>query len=138
MSLPRLESEPPCRVLVVVATPRRLAEVRAVLGLVMPEGHVEIVDTVVEALLRLTRKPAQLLVLDLAVDDAFAPAVVRHLARVAPVTEVLVFDDRARTVPGHHRVQAWDELDSVLTRWHAASRQTSTGPRGAEEEASPS
>jgi DNA-binding NtrC family response regulator len=125
-------------VLVVAGSLRRLAEVRAALGLAMPDVRVESVDTVVEALLRLTRKPAQLLVLDLAVDDAFAPAVVRHLARVAPVTEVLVFDDRARTVPGHQRVQAWDELDSVLTRWHASSRRTPTGPHGAEEEASPS
>ena len=86
MSLHGLESELPCRVLVVVGSPCRLAEVHAVLGLVMPDGLVEVADTVVEALLRLTRKPAQLLLLDLAVDDAFAPVVVRHLARVARQT----------------------------------------------------
>lgn len=138
MSLHGLESELPCRVLVVVGSPCRLAEVHAVLGLVMPDGLVEVADTVVEALLRLTRKPAQLLLLDLAVDDAFAPVVVRHLARVAPVTEVLVFDDRARTVPGHQRVHAWEELDSVLTRWHAVVQRSARGLHGPEEERSPS
>ena len=127
MSLHGLESELPCRVLVVVGSPRRLAEVHAVLGLVMPDGLVEVADTVVEALL-----------LDLAVDDAFAPVVVRHLARVAPVTEVLVFDDRARTVPGHQRVHAWEELDSVLTRWHAVVQRSARGLHGPEEERSPS
>lgn len=138
MPLTPLESELPCRALVVVGSPQRLAEVREVLGRLMPDGLVETADTVVDALLRLNRKPAELLVLDLAVDDALAPAVVRHLARVAPITEVLVFGDRARTVPGHQRVQAWDELDSVLTRWYAASQRSATGPRGAEDEASPS
>ncbi|MEX8494908.1 hypothetical protein [Sphaerotilus sp.] len=137
MSLSLLESESPCRVLVVVGSQRRLAEVRAALGRVMPGGRVDIADSVVEALLRLTRKPAQLLVLDLVVDGAFAPAVVRHLARVAPVTEVLVFDDHARTVPGHQRVQAWEELDSVLTRWWTAVQRPATGPHDADEAGSP-
>ncbi|WP_338414366.1 hypothetical protein [uncultured Sphaerotilus sp.] len=138
MPLPPLESDLPCRALVVVGSPQRLAEVREVLGRLMPDGRVETADTVVDALLRLNRKPAELLVLDLAVDDALAPAVVRHLARVAPITEVLVFGDRARTVPGHQRVQAWDELDRVLTRWQTTVQRSASGPHGAKEEGRPS
>ena len=44
MSLHGLESELPCRVLVVVGSPRRLAEVHAVLGLVMSQRLNAVVD----------------------------------------------------------------------------------------------
>lgn len=110
----------PCRVLMVVGAgvPERHALVREVLIRVVPDVLVELADSVVDALLCSMRKPAELLLLDLSVDDAFAPIVVRHLARVAPVTEVLLFDVRARTVPGHQAVRAWDDLETVLRHWH--------------------
>lgn len=124
LSLPVPAPEPeatpgaaPLRVLTVFATAYRLHRLQQVLrGLPVPP-QVESVDTVVDALLRLTRRPAALLVLDMAVDDAFAPVVVRHLARVAPGTQVLVFDQQARSVPDHPPVHAWDALPTVLQHW---------------------
>ncbi|MEY2873444.1 MAG: hypothetical protein RLZZ373_815, partial [Pseudomonadota bacterium] len=106
------------RVLMVVGLPARHALVREVLARAVPGVRVESADAVVDALLSSMRKPADLLLLDLSVDDAFAPIVVRHLARVAPVTEVMLFDVCARTVPGHQVVRAWDDLDAVLRQWH--------------------
>lgn len=105
------------RVLTVVATAYRLHRVQQVLRELPVQPQVESVDTVVDALLRLTRRPAALLVLDMAVDDAFAPVVVRHLARVAPGTQVMVFDLQARGVPDHPPVHAWDALPAVLQHW---------------------
>jgi hypothetical protein len=120
--MPQISSECaatlPCRVLLVVGVAGRHALVRAVLTQVVPGVLVESSDSVVDALLCSMRKPADLLLLDLSVDDAYAPIVVRHLARVAPVTEVMLFDVRARTVPGHQVVRAWDDLEAVLRHWH--------------------
>lgn len=112
-----LPSGPPWRVLVVVGTARRLSQVRTQVAALRADALVETADTVVDALLRSMRKPAELMVLDLAVDDAFAPVVVRHLARVAPITTVLIFDDHARAVPAHPAVRAWDELEATLQQW---------------------
>ena len=109
----------------VVGSPARQAMVRGVLTRAVPGVLVESAGSVVDALLCSMRKPADLLLLDLSVDDAFAPVVVRHLARVAPVTEVLLFDARVRTVPGHQVVRAWDDLEAVLRHWHTIKNKTS-------------
>jgi response regulator RpfG family c-di-GMP phosphodiesterase len=128
--MPKIPSEfaatLPCRVLMVAGLPERHALVREVLSRVVPGVRVESADSVVDALLSSMRKPADLLLLDLSVDDAFAPVVVRHLARVAPVTEVMLFDVRARTVPGHQVVRAWDDLDAVLRQWHKNKNKNKT------------
>ena len=73
------------RVLVLTGTDHRFEQVRAAVARLQGELQVERADTVVDALLRSARRPAELLLLDIAVDDAFAPIVVRHLARVAPL-----------------------------------------------------
>ena len=119
------------RVLVLTGTDHRFEQVRAAVARLQGELQVERADTVVDALLRSTRRPAELLLLDIAVDDAFAPIVVRHLARVAPLTTVLLFDDLARTVPGHPAVQDWKALDACLQRWWQARPPPRSDPYAA-------
>lgn len=115
--LESISTAPPARVLVLAGTARRAEQMRATVARLSAELQVERADTVVDALLRSARRPAELLLLDIAVDDAFAPIVVRHLARVAPLTTVMLFDDLARTVPGHPAVQDWKALDACLQHW---------------------
>lgn len=107
----------PCRVLVVAGTDHRCAQVQAAVARLQGDLQVERADAVVDALLRSARRPAELLLLDFAVDAALAPIVVRHLARVAPLTTVMLFDDLARTVPGHPAVLDWKALEVCLQRW---------------------
>lgn len=107
----------PCRVLVLTGTDHRFERVRTAVARLQGEHQVERADAVVDALLRSARRPAELLLLDFAVDDALAPVVVRHLARVAPLTTVMLFDDLARTVPGHPAVLDWKALEACLQRW---------------------
>ncbi|MDZ7855421.1 hypothetical protein [Sphaerotilus sp.] len=101
----------------VAATDHRCAQVHAAVARLPGDLQVERADTVVDALLRSARRPAELLLLDFAVDDAFAPIVVRHLARVSPLTTVMLFDDLARTVSGHPSVLDWKALGACLQRW---------------------
>jgi hypothetical protein len=105
------------RALIVAGSTRRHQQIQDALAAQQPTGRVEVADTVVDALLRMTHRPFDLLLLDLAVDDAFAPVVVRHLARVSPRTTVMVFDDVVRTVPGHLPVREWAALGDAVRLW---------------------
>lgn len=127
---PLPESVPiPWRALIVVGSARRHRQIQDALAAQQPTGRVEMADTVVDALLRMTHRPFDLLLLDLAVDDAFAPVVVRHLARVSPLTTVMVFDDVVRTVPGHLPVREWAALGDAVRLWlHAWVCRQPTGP----------
>lgn len=113
--------------LLLTGSDRRHALTLSAVDRLQAHVHLERAETVVDALLRSARRPPALLLLDIAVDDAFAPVVVRHLARVAPQTEVMLFDERTRSVPGHPTVLAWGDLEVRLQHWWQC-RQTLAGP----------
>jgi len=107
----------PPRLLLVVADDRRDA-VRRQVEAVSPEAQVDTLGDIVEAVLLCARRPPDLVLLDHAVDGASAPAVVSNLARVAPDSGVLAFDEPGGpgdTRPGH--VRGWDELAAALRAW---------------------
>lgn len=103
--------------LLVVAQPERRDALRAAVERNVPRCLIETTDGVLDAMLRLARKPVDLTLLDLAIDSAMAPALMRHLARIAPGMAVLVFDDFASGLAGNQKVWPWSEVDTALQRW---------------------
>lgn len=105
-------------VLLAVALPVRRERLCAAIDRIAPQARVETAESVLDAMLRSAGKPADLLVLDLAIDLGLAPVLLRHLARIAPATTVLVFDDLAHPLSGHPgEVRPWSEVDAALQRW---------------------
>jgi CheY-like chemotaxis protein len=126
----RVSPADPVVVLVVGLDARRELLSQAVFR-IAPHARVETAGSAFDALMRATRtRTADLLVLDLALGGLAAPALIRHLARLARPTDVLVFDDAGQSLPGAVcDVRAWGELDGALRRWFDAwqLRATSRG-----------
>ncbi len=105
-------------VMLVVADIERHRSLRDRVALQLPQGVVDSVDTALEAMLRVARRPPELLVLDLAIGGALAPALMRHLARLSPSSSLLVFDDIERRIAGAaYDVWPWFEADAVFQHW---------------------
>jgi hypothetical protein len=90
----------PCRVLLVVDNPQRLALLQRCVQNNLPGCVIETVDSYYDAMARATRMQAHLLVLDLSLDSVLVPALKRFLARAAPQALVHVFDDSQDSAPG--------------------------------------
>lgn len=109
------------RVLVIAAAIRH-ARIRALL-MPLADVRLRLHDSPIDALLAAIRRPFHLVLIDQALADAAAPALAQHLARVAPDTGVLRFDDAAVATPdapvGSHR---WDEAPAIVEAWVAARR----------------
>ena len=81
-------------------------------------ARIVITTTVLDAMLRVARVPADLVVIDLTHDASHVPALLRHLARVDARTEVLMFDEV--DAPEHrdmYTVRPWHEAEAALHRW---------------------
>lgn len=118
---------PALRVMLVVASQARRRHLHEWIERIAPHSSIETSENVLDAMLRSARKPTDLLVLDLAIGGAAAPALIRHLARISPSAAVLLFDAINQPVSGHaYDVWPWSEAEAVLQRWLDARR-----PRGA-------
>ncbi|MDP1899896.1 MAG: hypothetical protein Q8K96_05530 [Rubrivivax sp.] len=116
-------------VLLVVASPDRCQALRGWIVRLAPHAVVDSSESVLDAMLRAARKSPDLLVLDFGVDGAAAPALIRHLARIAPSSDVRVFDDIEQPLPGSaFEVWPWHEAEAVLQRWFEARRPGGTPP----------
>lgn len=108
------------RVLLAIADPVRREQLRSVLDRVAPHCRVDFTERAIDAVLRATRSPADLLVLDLDIGDVAGPALVRHMARVAPATVVLAFDENPERHPaGGPRLWGWGDAETALRHWLA-------------------
>lgn len=115
-----VRGDPPPRLLLVVAQPARRVMLRAEVRRVLPSAQLTDIDNVLDAILSSARRPADLLLLDHAIDGAAAPALITNLGRVAPRTEVMVFDELADVSidrPRGGAVRPWDEVDAALRDW---------------------
>lgn len=90
----------PCRVLLVVEEPGRLALLKTCVQKHLAGCRIETVDSYYDAMSRATRLQTDLLVLDLSLDSVLVPALTRFLARSAPQALVHVFDDSRDNAPG--------------------------------------
>lgn len=117
------------RVLLVVAQATLRDELRAAVVRIAPGARIEATDSVLDAMLCLARQSVDLALVDLAVEAALVPALLRHLARVAPGTVVLVFDDFARGLPGYQKVWPWRDVDTALEHWLQRRGERGTDPR---------
>jgi hypothetical protein len=82
---------------------------------VWPDCRIEMASSVGNASLRLVLGTVRLLVLDLQFEPGQPPALVHVLARCAPATTVLAFDELAAAVPGPAQsVWAWDQMLTVF------------------------
>ena len=130
----RSRDHPSPRLLLVVADPARRSALHAEVVRLLPSAQVADIDNVLDAILHSARRPADLLLLDHALDGAAAPALITNIGRVAPRTEVMVFDelaDRASERPRGGTVRAWDEVDAALRDWWTRWPGRAAGGSGA-------
>ncbi len=117
--------------MLVVADPQRRESLAALTSKVLPGASIESLDNVLDAILMAARRPPDLLLLDHSIDGAAAPALVTNLARVAPRTKVLVFDELADDEPQvsarSNAVRPWDHAAAALEAWS----RVQTGADGA-------
>lgn len=107
----------PAMVIFVVAREAVCHQLRAAIERLVA-ARIVIAATVLDAMLRVARVPADLMVIDLSHDASHVPALLRHLARVDARTEVLLFDE----VDGPEQrdmytVRPWHDAEAALHRW---------------------
>lgn len=111
-------------VLIVCADARQPA-VRAAVLAAAPAADVAAVDATLDAIRLALSTPPDLVIVDWAIADAGAPALLRLLQRARPPVPALAFDDL--TVVPSPAVRPWAELPRALARWaarHDAARST--------------
>lgn len=114
------------RVILLVAQDARRHWLRVLVAGIDPRCRIEIASNAIDASLHLTREHAQLLVLDMALEPGQSLAMIHLLARMAPSTSIVAFDESAACLPIHpYDVWSWRHADSVLRRAIGASRPRS-------------
>jgi hypothetical protein len=94
----------------------------------LPDARIELLDNVLDAILHSARRPPDLLLLDFAIDGAAAPALIGNLSRIAPATQVMVFDDLEDGEGARNgTVRGWSELDRLLLAWTARRQAADPG-----------
>ena len=110
----RLDSH---RVILLVAQDARRQWLRALVAGIDPQCRIEIASNAIDASLHLTWAHARLLVLDMALEPGESLAMIHLLARMAPSTSIVAFDESARRLPIHpYDVWSWHHADTVLRR----------------------
>lgn len=109
-----------------VAPAQRHARIRSMLA-ALPDVRLHLHDAPIDALLMAMRGRFDLVLLDLSLDAA-ALALANQLARLAPDTGVMIFDDAPchaeGTAIGTH---CWDDAGAVIQAWLTA--QCGSRPR---------
>ncbi len=108
-------------VLIVVDNARRRDEMVELLQRIAPECRVFGYTDAVDALIQAAAMRFDLVVLDAALTLAAAPALQRHLARVAPDAETLVFDSAPGSSPSAEALD-WTDARAACARWIVAWR----------------
>jgi hypothetical protein len=107
----------PRRVILLVARDARRAALCAILDRIEPRCRIETASNPLDASLRLMRDRTHLLVLDLAFGQAPSLALIHHVARSAPSTLVVVFDEEATRLPIQpYDVWSWHGAETVMRR----------------------
>lgn len=129
-------SDPPRLILLVTHDARR-QWLRALARRIGPQYRVENASNPIDAALRLTREHAHLLVLDLAFENEQSLALIHHLARIAPSTSIVVFDESATRLPVcPYDAWPWHDAEAVLHRAIDSLQRTDpSSPPSAQQEA---
>jgi hypothetical protein len=109
------QSDHSLRVILLVAQEARRRRLRALVRRIDLACRVENASSPVDASSHLAREHADLLVLDLAVAQGQPLALIHHLARFAPSTLIVAFDESATRLPIRpYDVWSWDDADKAL------------------------
>jgi DNA-binding NarL/FixJ family response regulator len=104
-------------VILLVALDTRRAALHAILERIEPRCRVESASSPLDASHRLMRDRTHLLVLDLAFGQAPSLALIHHVARSAPSTLVVAFDEVATRLPIQpYDVWSWHGAETVMRR----------------------
>ncbi|NRF71084.1 hypothetical protein HLB44_29190 [Aquincola sp. S2] len=119
----------PLQVILLVAHVAQRQRLRGLLGSIAPRCRVASAASAGEASAHLARERAELLVLELAVAQGRPLALIHHLARVAPATVVVAFDEAATCLPIRpYDVHCWTDAQAALRRAIDALRAAGPQP----------
>ena len=115
-------------VVLLVAHEARRQWLQALVARIEPLCRIGFASNLVEATLLLTQERAPLLVLDQAFEPEQTLALLHHVARVAPSTQVVAFDESAALLPiSPYDVWGWHDAEAVLRPLLKALRSPPSG-----------
>lgn len=107
----------PVCVLLLTGNMDRIVALRRQLHRLLPGARIEADLDPLDGLLTAARMPADLVIVDATLAAGSAPALIRHIARVAPDATVLLFDDLADEGEPGWRARPWYDVEPCVLRW---------------------
>ena len=107
----------PVCVLLLTGDVDRIVALRRQIHRLLPGARIEADVDPLDGLLTAARMPADLVIVDAMLAAGSAPALSRHIARVAPEATVLVFDELADEGEPGRRARPWYDVEPSVMRW---------------------
>lgn len=117
----------PVCVLLLTGNLDRIVALRRQIHRLLPGARIEADLDPLDGLLTAARMPADLVIVDATLAAGSAPALSRHIARVAPEATVLLFDDLADEEGPGWQARPWYDVEPCVLRWRGV--RDSAAPR---------